>query len=68
MMAKLIENSEERRMFDKQAELCGGPLQAIAFALEIWYRSAPSSGSYGKVLAIYANECRRAAEQLKRGT
>ncbi len=48
-------------MFDHQARLVGGPLQAIALALTIWSRSAPPTGSYGKVLAIYANECRRAA-------
>ncbi len=61
-MAELIEDPEERRMFDHQAKLVGGPLQAIALALTVWSRSAPSSGSYGKVLAIYANECQRAAD------
>ena len=56
-----LEDPEERRMFDHQAKLCGGPLQAIALALTIWSRAAPSRGSYGKVLAIYANECTKAA-------
>ena len=60
-MAELIEDTEERRMFNHQAELCGGPLQAIALALTIWSHAAPSQGSYGKVLAIYANECMKAA-------
>lgn len=60
-MAELIEDLEERRMFDHQARLCGGPLQAIALALTIWSRAAPPQGSYGKVLAIYANECMKAA-------
>ncbi len=64
-MADLIEDVDERRMFDHQAELCGGPLQAIAFALTIWSRDAPPEGSYGKVLSIYANEVMHAAKRLK---
>lgn len=60
-MAKLVEDLDERRMFDHQAELCGGPLQAIALALTIWSRQAPSEGSYSKSLAIYVNECMKAA-------
>ena len=60
-MAELIEDPEERRAFDSDARLCGGPLQAIAVALTIWSRAAPSQGSYGKILAIYANECMKAA-------
>ncbi len=64
-MADLIEDEDERRMFDHQAELCGGPLQAVAFTLTIWSRGAPPEGSYGKVLAICANEVMHAAKRLK---
>ncbi len=64
-MPNLIEDPEERRMFDRHAKLCGGPLQAIALALTIWSRSAPANGSYGKALAIYANECLKAATKLE---
>lgn len=64
---RLTEDPEERRMFDQQAKLCGGPLQAIAVALTIWSHAAPPRGSYGKVLAIYANECMKAAARSHSG-
>lgn len=60
-MAELREDPDERRMFDHQARVCGGPLQAVAMALTIWSRDAPATGSYGKMLAIYANEVMKAA-------
>lgn len=67
-MTKLIEDPEERRMFDYHAEIAGGPLQAIAWALAIWSHTAPSRGSYSKVLAIYSNECLKAAARLEKGS
>ncbi len=51
-MTKLTEDLEERRMFDHQAKLVGGPLNAIAVAMSIWSSAAPPQGSYGKILAM----------------
>lgn len=59
-MTYLKEDADERRMFDHQVKLMGGPLLAMAATLGVWHQMAPREGSYGKLLAIMANECRRA--------
>ncbi len=59
-----VEDPDERRMFDHAAKRQGGPLRAIASALTIMAQMAPKEGSYGKMLAIYANECARAADRV----
>ncbi len=66
-MSKLPEDADERRMFEAAARMLGiTGLRQVAFALTVWHRGAPEQGSYGKVLAIYANECAAAAEELER--
>jgi hypothetical protein len=61
------EDPDERRMFDHAAKLNGGPLRAIAAALTTMAQTAPRQGSYSKMLAIYANECARAADRASEG-
>ncbi len=64
-MADIKEDPDERRMFDEAVRLYGGsPLRQMAGALTIWHQMAPEHGSYGKTLAIYANECARAANVI----
>lgn len=58
----LPEDPDERRMFDEAAKTFGGPLRAVANALTVWSRASSPEGSFGKQLAIMANEVRRAAE------
>jgi hypothetical protein len=51
-------------MFDHAAELHGGSLAAIAAALTVTSGMQPKVGSFGKMLAIYANECAISAADL----
>lgn len=46
-------------MFDEATNRIfgGSGLQHVASTLTIWHQNAPRQGSYGKVLAIMANEC-----------
>lgn len=66
-MPNLSEDRDERRMFDETVVRFGGePLRQIAVALTVWHQMAPKQGSYGKTLAIYANECAKAADEIAR--
>lgn len=57
----LPEDTDERRMFNDITETLGHPLLVIANALQVMARTAPPHGSYGKMMAIYSNECVKAA-------
>lgn len=54
--ARLVENADERRMFNESAAVLGGPLAYIQGALAMWHKMDTGGGSYGKVLAIFSNE------------
>lgn len=66
-MSMLPEDPAERKSFDRTVKISfeGKPLLAIAQALTMLHKMAPSNGSYGKMLAIYANECAKAAQKRK---
>lgn len=57
---QLPEDQDERRIFDHEAKLVGGPLMAIAIALTVQARQYPPQGSLAKWCAIAANEVARA--------
>jgi hypothetical protein len=68
-MTDLREDPEERRMFNEAVKIYGdNPLRQMAGALTIWHQMAPEQGSYGKTLAIYANECAHAADVIEART
>lgn len=64
-MSMLPEDAGERRMFDQAARRHGSPLKAIAGALTQMRQAAPTTGSYGKMLTIYANEVAKAQAELE---
>lgn len=59
-MIFLPEDPDERRMFDEAVNVYGSPLAAIHANLQVMSKAAPPEGSYGKMLAIWANEIFRA--------
>jgi hypothetical protein len=60
------ENPNERQQFDFGVRLYeGDPLRAIASALDTWGRMQ-QGGSYSEQCFIMANECLKAAAELKR--
>lgn len=60
-MTYLPEDPAERREFDRAVTIYGDPLRAMAATLSVWAQMAPEDGSYGKLLAIFANEAMKAA-------
>jgi len=67
-MAGLPEDADERRMFENMVETLGRPLAVVSNALAIMSRMGPQEGSYAKQLAIYSNECLKAAHAVRAGT
>lgn len=64
----LPEDKDERRMFNDQAKLHGGPLEAIASVLAVWARmpSAVGNRGFNGQCAVMANEALRAAKRDRR--
>jgi len=62
----LKEDEQERRNFDAvTTELHGGrPLAAVQVVLFMWARQAPPNGSYGAMLAIFANEVEKGIAEI----
>lgn len=65
-LGMLKEDEQERRTFDAvTADLYGGdPLMAVQTALTMWAKQAPPNGTYGCMLAIFANEVEKARARL----
>lgn len=63
---ELEEDADERRMFNDTCKTFGGPLGAVAMALQAWGRAAPQQGSFAQQCYIMANEVRRAAADERR--
>lgn len=63
-----LENPDERRTFNRQAELHGGPLLAMAAALETYGEMAPQQGSYAQSFYVMANEAAKAHATVTRLT